>query len=210
MTETGRGIDDVVRELRGTPSVADEVPALRVAGGRRAPRRRSRVRRAVLVVAMLLAGVGLVVAAGSLMSRGSTTAGERADGAATSWTEVVERLDRARVGAWVSGSSSALAAVDVPGSAADRVDRAAATALRAARLRPRGLTLEVAEVGVVTTSDRRATLRVVDRRPPYELVDARDRVVHRVDARDATAWHVELERGVQGWRVLEARTLTAR
>ena len=203
-------MDDVVRALR---TVARERamrgPEQRGAGRHRErpPRRRRSGQVALAALAALLAGLVVALVAG-LGNSPPAPAG------ATGWTEVVRSLDAARVRAWNQGDLRALREVVVPGSPAHRSDRAASRRLRAAGVVPRGLRFEVEVVGVVSTAADQAVLQVVDRRAPYDLVDASGSSVRVIPARGERAWRVVLRAWRPGgasapvrWRVAEVRAL---
>ena len=118
----------------------------------------------------------------------------------STWTEVLADLDVRRNSALAAGDRRALRAVDVPGGPAERADRAAMTALARAGLRPSGLALVTATVGVLDATAQRVRLGVVDRRSAYSLVDSAGVVVERVPARGPKGWTVELERFGTRWR----------
>ena len=120
------------------------------------------------------------------------------------WQLVLTKLDLARAAGFERADPAALAAFDLPGSQAYRYDAAAVAALRAHGAHAVGLRMALQSVRVEALTSRRATLRVTDRRLPYELRDGRGAVVGRVAGRGTAVHVIELDAGasagVAGWR----------
>jgi hypothetical protein len=121
---------------------------------------------------------------------------------AVDWRQVLTKLDLARSAVFEQPDSIGFDGVDVPGSQAYRYDAAAAASLRAHGAHAVGLRLVLESVRTESATTRRVTLRVTDRRLPYEIRDSQGRVESRVAGRGAAAHVIELDAsGAAGaWR----------
>jgi len=117
------------------------------------------------------------------------------------WSAVLAGLDQRRHAAFAALDVARLAEVDQPGSAAERRDTAAIAALAAAGVRPTLPTTELLEVRMLSATDDRVVLAVVDTRGGYQLMAGGGVVVGSQPARAPAAWRVELVRTPAGWRV---------
>ncbi|HEX4429460.1 MAG TPA: hypothetical protein VHZ96_09350 [Frankiaceae bacterium] len=117
------------------------------------------------------------------------------------WRAVLTKLDLARSAAFGRPGSVGLDGVDVPGSPASRYDAAAVVSLRARDAHAVGLRLELGSVRIESAAPGRVTLRVTDRRMPYEIRDSHGKIVSRVAGRAAAAHLIELDASSAGaWR----------
>lgn len=196
----------LARRCPDLPSLPDEL-----AGLRRRLRRVARPRRPVLTGGpqpvrrrrWLLAAASVAVAAVAIVGWTSarhpsaapdiTAAAGRPD-----WTAVIDRLDRARVAAFVGAGP--MTAADAPGSPALAADVATATALRAQAPRTIPPTPIVTAVAVVSAGAT-TTVRVIDTLPPYDYRDTEGRSLASVAARGPHTWTVTLVSTPAGWRV---------
>jgi hypothetical protein len=124
------------------------------------------------------------------------------------WRQVLTRLDAARSAAFERPGSAGFDDVDVPGSQAYRYDAAAATSLRAHGVHAVGLRIVLESVRVESVTARRVTLRVADRRLPYELRDRQGKPANRVAARGTAVHVIELDAGAgsgASWRFASLR-----
>jgi hypothetical protein len=122
---------------------------------------------------------------------------------------VLTALDVARARAFAAGDPALLDDAVAAGSPAAAADGARLAALAAAGLRVVGVTREI--VSVIPAEppqphDQAAVwLRVVDRLPAHQVVDAAGTVVEERPARSEAAWLVALADGPEGWRLLDIR-----
>ncbi|HEY5334675.1 MAG TPA: hypothetical protein VIJ71_01495 [Mycobacteriales bacterium] len=158
-------------------------------------------RRRWLIVATPVA-VGAVAAVGWVSARhpnpAAAISANRTGTDVTDWAAVIDRIDRARVAAFVGAGP--MTAADAPGSPALAADTATATALRAKAPRtvpPTPIVTTVAVVRAGTTS----TVHVTDTLPAYDYRDAAGRSLGSVSPRGPHTWTVTLVSTSAGWRV---------
>jgi hypothetical protein len=128
----------------------------------------------------------------------------RAGRADADWADVIRGLDQRRASVFGRGDAAGLRAVYLHGSPALREDTADLNQLAAAELRTRGLRLVVSSVTVREAAPGRVSLKVVDRMPAYDVVDAAGRVVRQVPGRGDRPWIVTLvpaTDAVGEWRI---------
>jgi eukaryotic-like serine/threonine-protein kinase len=128
----------------------------------------------------------------------------RAVRADADWADVIRGLDQRRASVFGRGDAAGLRAVYLHGSPALREDTADLNQLAAAELRTRGLRLVVSSVTVREAAPGRVSLKVVDRMPAYDVVDAAGRVVRQVPGRGDRPWIVTLvpaTDAVGEWRI---------
>src|SRR3954468_10217765 len=89
----------------------------------------------------------------------------------------------------------------VANSRALTTDQHALRALTTRHLHAHGLQLQVESVQVIKRGDRRVSLRVTDRLPAYDVLDADGRVVAHRPARGLTVWRVDLTRVSDSWLI---------
>lgn len=124
------------------------------------------------------------------------------DGAAGSWANVLDELDRRRAAAFATGDSAALRSVYRPGSAPLTRDLQRLRALSIAGARAEDLRLELVSVRRLREGPHGVVLHVVDRLRPHTLVSTDGTVLARRPGRGEVAWLVRLHRaGAQGWRI---------
>jgi hypothetical protein len=215
-------------EIEDTVSRDAPGPVPAVAHRRRRARRRSRIPQAPkrqllklrsrlprVQARVVLAAAGIVLL-GTLVGwasapaphravvRGAPVPSSRATIPAVDWRQVLARLDLARSAAFARPRAGAFSGVDLPGSPAARYDQQAAAALVTRGVHAVGLVLVLERVTVQSVSAHRVELQVTDRRLPYELRDARGRLVSRVAARGEASHLVDLEvdpaAGLGAWR----------
>jgi hypothetical protein len=116
----------------------------------------------------------------------------RAVRADADWSGVLRELDRRRAIAFHRGDAEGLHRVYRAGSPALREDAAELAELAAAGLRARGLRLDLGRVSVREVAPGQVLLDVVDRMPPYDVVDRSGRPVSRVPGRGDRQWLVTL------------------
>jgi hypothetical protein len=125
----------------------------------------------------------------------------------TDWAHVIGDLDEVRLQSISTGNLALLSRVDLPGSSAARDDARLVTAVLASGLRPLGLAYRVVSAVEISRDGPTATVRVVDRRPAYDLADTRGVVVAHRAARGDQTWRVTFARETTGeWRVQEVAT----
>jgi eukaryotic-like serine/threonine-protein kinase len=125
------------------------------------------------------------------------------------WGSVLAALDIARGRVLGSGRIGGVPAVDVPGSPAFRRDESLVRDLNHQGAVVRGLRTTLDVVTVETVTQQRVVLRVRDRLSAYSLVSPDGVVLHRVPARGARWWSLEL-RPVHGqWRFWDAHPSVA-
>jgi hypothetical protein len=200
----------LARRCPDLPPLPDDLAGLRrrlrrVARPRRpvlaGDRRRAHVRRRWLVVAapVVLAGVAV---AGWTSARHpgpapDISAAETGTGT-PDWTAVIDRIDRARVAAFVGAGP--MTAADATGSSALATDTATAAALRARA--PRTVPPTPIVTGtVLVQAGTTTTVRVTDTLPAYDYRDAAGRSLGAVAARGPHTWTVVLVSTSAGWRV---------
>jgi tRNA A-37 threonylcarbamoyl transferase component Bud32 len=176
---------------------------------------RPRRRRRPGVTAVLVAAVGVGVAAVAGIGWAAVDSGHRptrawadrtgpaAGDRVASWYAVLADLDAARARAFASADPAALDAVYSPGSPALARDRAALARLAAAGLRADGLRIDALDVAETARGERRVRLRVADVLRAYALVDAAGAVVETRPGRGRASWTVTLLRGDEGWQVYD-------
>lgn len=135
-------------------------------------------------------------------SAGPTATGEPV-GESTSWADILAGLDAARAAAFAAGDTAGLTRVYAAGSASMERDAAALAELNARGLRAVGLTLQIEQVDLVSASVDGTLLRVVDRLPPYQLVDSTGAAVESPPGRESTTWLLTLTPGPDGWLISE-------
>ncbi|MGH8894978.1 MAG: hypothetical protein ACRDWY_17000, partial [Actinomycetes bacterium] len=119
------------------------------------------------------------------------------------WAGILQQLDEARSRAFASGAASDLEEVYVAGSPALRRDRATLGRLTRSGLRAEGLRLVATRVTVVDRRRSAVRVEVVDRMPPYRLVDASSALVERRPGRGPTRWTVTLQEMEGTWLVYD-------
>jgi hypothetical protein len=119
------------------------------------------------------------------------------------WGDVLAGLDAARSRAFATADAAALATVYTDGSPALARDRAVVTRLADAGLHTLGLRPVTVEVRELSSTARRARLRVVDVLPGYRLVDDSGGVVSVVPGRGRVRWTVTLTRTGARWQVYD-------
>ncbi len=129
------------------------------------------------------------------------TTGPPTASAAIDWSAVLATLDQRRDAAMVNLDAAALADVYAAGSGPLAVDTASIRQLAAEGARAEGLRLEIRSVQLVRRTATGVTLRVVDRLPAYEIVDAGGRVLERRPGRGPVTWLVDLVPAGDGWRI---------
>ena len=207
--------------------------AAATAGGQVAPahplhaaprtRRRARERPSPRVLLATAAALVLLVAGGALAGawsgawsgRGAAEpvtvstapAAPRSDtpGSAAEWEAVLDRLDAARAVAFGRADAALLTAAYVPGSPGQQADARLVRSLARRGLTAQGVRHRVGDVDVVSATQDRARLRVVDTLAPYTVRDANGEVVGRSAARSRTSHVVDLARTGHGWRLVEVR-----
>ncbi len=121
------------------------------------------------------------------------------------WTAAVEAVEAARSRVFAAPNRpGALAAADLPGSSAYRIDAATRDRLRAAGLRADGVSVRVARVRVVRRRGGAAVLEVVDSTTPYLVRDAAGGVLDRQPAGPLRAWVLVLVRSGHRWLLASA------
>lgn len=128
----------------------------------------------------------------------------------TSWLGVLVQLDEQRSTAFATGSRDLLGDVYAAGSEPLARDTAVLDDLRGRGLRAVGLQLQIDEVSVVSAGHEAATLHVVDRLAPYELVDSAGTVVAAEPGRGPVTWTLTVTAGADGWRISEIEHATDR
>ncbi len=138
-------------------------------------------------------------------SAGPTVAAAPAGAArvAGPWAAVLDRLDASRAAAFAAGSPSRLDRVYVPGSPAQRRDRAALRRLARAGLRADGLRLDTVALRVLRTSATTVRLQVTDVLAAHRLVDGEGAVVQQRAGRGEVTWAVALRRVDGRWLVYD-------
>ena len=119
------------------------------------------------------------------------------------WAVVLDRLDASRAAAFAAGSPSRLDRVYVPGSPAQRRDRAALRRLARAGLRADGLRLDTVALRVLRTSATTVRLQVTDVLAAHRLVDGEGAVVQERAGRGEATWAVALRRVDGRWLVYD-------
>ncbi|HKE50892.1 MAG TPA: hypothetical protein VKE25_05235 [Actinomycetes bacterium] len=143
---------------------------------------------ALLLPAMLLAGVGFGLwwAHPGARPRPMVTGGEMV------WSGTLTELDARRSMAFSTGDAELLAQVYAPGSAALAADTKQLQALLAAGVTARGLRLTVVAAGVQQTAPGRVVLAVRDLIRPYQLVDGQGEPVAERAGRGERDWLITL------------------
>jgi hypothetical protein len=173
--------------------------------------------RSALVMMLVICGVSVAVLAGVVWAgsngRGSAAAVGPANGPAAAsaaepvssvdWSAVLATLDEARSAAFAEADDHGLDGVYAAGSPALARDTALLGQLRTGGLTARGVRLVPTSVEVVTSSDRRTVLRVVDVMPPYELVDVGGAVSSSRPGRESARWVITLVREGPAWQVYD-------
>jgi hypothetical protein len=114
---------------------------------------------------------------------------------------VVQTLSSARAATFEGADESALDAVTVPGSPADRAARAAIVAMRAAGVRYRGVHLRVRTAQVSGVGPQGTSVEVVTDVSAYDVVGRDGDVRRHLAARPGTASRLVLVLTAAGWRV---------
>jgi hypothetical protein len=115
------------------------------------------------------------------------------------WLPVLERLDSVRAAAYASGDVAMLAEVWAPGERL-RIDSDRLRDLVASGVTARGVRHRFGTLIVLSESDRRVRLRVLQWLPAGQLLRG-GRVVRRLEAGRPAEVLVELVRGSTGWRL---------
>lgn len=119
------------------------------------------------------------------------------------WRSVLAKLDQVRSEAFANAALDQLAAVNVPGSEADRNDQELMGELAKLRARAVGLTMSTVSVTELAATDRTATVQVTDRRAGYQVVSALDgKVLELRPARAKATWIIDLANSESGWRIV--------
>jgi hypothetical protein len=113
------------------------------------------------------------------------------------WLPVLERLDSVRAAAYASGDVAMLAEVWAPGERL-RIDSDRLRDLVASGVTARGVRHRFGTLIVLSESDRRVRLRVLQWLPAGQLLRG-GRVVRRLEAGRPAEVLVELVRGSTGW-----------
>jgi serine/threonine protein kinase len=121
------------------------------------------------------------------------------------WSAILARLDSGRDAAIANLDAAALNQIYAAGSPPLAVDAAAIRRLAGAGVRAEGLRLEIESVRLIRRTPAGAVVRVVDRLPAYEIIDADGQVVERRPGRGSAAWLVELVPAGDGWRIAAVR-----
>ena len=119
--------------------------------------------------------------------------------AAARWLPVLERLDSVRAAAYASGDVAMLAEVWAPGERL-RIDSDRLRDLVASGLTAHGVRHRFGTLIVLSESDRRVRLRVLQWLPSGQLLRG-GRVVRRLEASRPAEVLIELVRGSNGWRL---------
>lgn len=117
------------------------------------------------------------------------------------WLSVLTTLDDRRNAAMANLDAAALVNVYAAGSAPLAADAASIRQLAAAGVRVEGIRLEIRSVQMVRRTPAATTLRVVDRLPAYQIVDADGQVRERRPGRGPLPWLVGLVPAGDGWRI---------
>jgi hypothetical protein len=120
------------------------------------------------------------------------------------WQAVVAELYRRRAIAFATASAEELAGVYREGSPLLAADRRAVADLAARGEQLRGFAPVVTAVTAVQVTAGRAELRLVDRRPAYEVVTGSGAVVATTPARGDAAVRMVLVTTPAGWRIESA------
>ncbi|MCW2745812.1 MAG: hypothetical protein JWM48_2362 [Mycobacterium sp.] len=182
---TFRGRVLAVAPPAALPAAAAPVPPVRY--------RRAAVLAGLLLVVTVAGVVAVVLGAG---------------GGSPDWSGVVARVDTCRGAAFAAPRADVLAGCDLPGSAADRADRARVAQLVAAGLHAGPLRQQHTAVRLLAppaaTSARLATTAAAD---AYDLLDTAGRVVAHHAAGPPTPEILELGRVAPGgpWRLVASR-----
>lgn len=188
------------------------------------PRRRPG-QRAVIVLAVVLAGV---LSGGAAATRfwpastaatptQATTASSPTSATAAPTNSAIARatpraddplaavtiLSQRRAGALVAGDRNALAAVDVPGSPALAADLRLLEELERRSVRLSGLAFEVTESTLVHDGGDRATVQVTTRTSAHDVRGVDGAVITHVPSGAPQQVTLKLWRGQSGWRVHE-------
>ena len=121
-----------------------------------------------------------------------------------SWRAVVRDVEVRRLHALAVGNISALATVEMLGTALWRHDRRTARQLSVSHQRLSGLSTRVRSATPVSVSGARMTLRVVDAMSSYDVVDRHGQRIAHVRRRAPRQVLLVLERGNSGWLLVRA------
>jgi hypothetical protein len=120
------------------------------------------------------------------------------------WTHVLAALSERRTTALMAADDALLSGVYVDTATPRQADADTIAELRVEGVRPDGLATTVVSATVIESGAASAggvTLRMVDTRAAYDLVDATGAVVRSVPARDAQAWRVRLVAEHGEWQI---------
>lgn len=147
--------------------------------------------------------------ASSTRSVGATQAEGGSTATDVDWRAVLVELDRRRAGALQARDQAGLAKYAAPGSAAWQSDARLIAELAKRSLRPVGLATRIVAVEDVRLGDEGASIKVVDERGSYQLVDRSGEVKQRVAGTGQRRWRVKLVSMTRGGASAKARKESA-